>query len=469
MLSYFPKYFTTKSINIYIGALILCNIIFFSHSLPIIWWLFGITEVIGFFYYANKLTKEWINLSQINFQKKLFISALFIRIIWVILSYFFYTIVNGNPFEYSSADAISYHAEADWLTGMIIKGNLEPYFSYINGRYSDLGYTFYLGWQYWITGSSIIIARLIKALLGAYMCVLVYKLAKRNFGESVGRMSAIFCMLMPNLIYYAGLHTKEVEMVFISVAFVERMDFLFRSRNYSPINIILPILFAGSLFFFRTVLGVTTIFAFFSTVVFLPAKLLGIGKRSLLLVWVLVTISYFVGGRIAAEVENTWATKTSNQEASLSFRSTRVNGNTLAKYASSVVFVPLIFVIPFPTIINTPNQENLQLINGGNYVKNILAFFVIYALFWVIINKKWREFVLIGSFSIGYLLIIANSSFAQSERFHQPALPFLLIIASFGINKITNNEKKYFDLYLGVIFIAILGWSWYKLAGRGLA
>src|SRR5665647_3936855 len=96
---------------------------------------------------------------------------------------------------------MGYHNEGLWVAQMIHDGDLSPYFKYLSGRYSDMGYTFYLGWQYWITGGSIIMARLLKVLYGAYTCVLIYKIAVRNFGEEVGRMAAIFCMLMPNLIY----------------------------------------------------------------------------------------------------------------------------------------------------------------------------------------------------------------------------------------------------------------------------
>lgn len=469
MLTYLPKYFTSKSIYLYVGILFLCNLIFFNRVLPLVWWCFGIVEVISFFYFANLFSKEWGSISIKDFNKNIFIFSLIIRIAWVVFSYFFYSLMTGQPFEFSSADAIGYHGEAIWLSDMIVKGDLQPYYDYIKDRYSDMGYSYYLGWQYWITGSSIIIARLFKALFGAYMCILVYKLATRNFGSQVGRMAAIFCMLMPNLIYYTGLHTKEVEMVLITVFFVERADYLLKIRQYNFITIILPLIFVSLLFFFRTVLGATALFSFFSTLIFSSNKMLGLGKRTVLIIWFTLAVSYFIGGKISSEVEETWAAKTDSQGKSLEFRSNRDNGNTLAKYASSAVFVPMIFVIPLPTLVNTPNQENQQMINGGNYIKNIMSFFVLFSIYWVIKNKQWREYTLIGSFTIGYLLVIANSAFAQSERFHQPALPFLLIMAAFGLSKISNNEKKYFNWYLIVIFIAILIWSWYKLAGRGLA
>ena len=323
--------------------------------------------------------------------------------------------------------------------------------------------------MYYLTDSSIIIVRLLKALISAYTCVLIYKLAIRNFGEQVGRMAAIFCMLMPNMIYYTGLHLKEVEMVFLTVFFVERADMMLRNKKFNFAEIAPPMVFAASLFFLRTVLGAAALFALFSALMFSSTRVVGYGKRIVLMVWILGAVGYFVGGSLSNEVEQVWNARENNQKQSMDWRTIRKNGNKFSKYATTAVFAPLIFVIPFPTIVDTPDQENMQLINGGNFVNNIMAFFCIFGLLWIVKNNKWRDYTLIGSFTIGYLIVIAMSAFAQSERFHQPAMPFLLIFAAFGISKVTNKSKIYFTWYMVFIFAAIVSWSWFKLAGRGLA
>jgi len=433
-----------------------------------IWWVFGLVEVIGFFYFANQFTRQWGQFSTKKFVKKLFQTALVIRLIWMVFSYFFYIYMTGQPFEFDAGDAMGYHQAAEWVSSCISGDGLKPFFDSLDGRYSDMGYSLYLGWQYWFTGNSIIIARLLKVLYGAYTCVLIYKLTVRNFGEETGRMAAIFCMLMPNLILYTGLHTKEVEMVLLTVAFMERSDWMFRNKNFNFAEIAPPVALAGSLFFFRTILGATAIIALLTTLVFTSTKVLGMGKRALLIVWVLLTVGYFVGSRLSMEVEEVWKARDATQSASMEWRSVRDNGNKFAKYATGSIFAPIIFIIPFPTIIDTPGQENQKIINGGNYIKNILAFFVIFALFCILKEGKWREYITMGAFTIGYLLVIAMSSFAHSERFHQPALPFLMVFAAVGISKVGNQQKKYFKWYLAFIFVAIVAWSWFKLAGRGM-
>jgi len=470
VLNYFPKYFTTKAITLYLVVLIVVNILFFNRMLPVMWWVFGIAEVVSFFYFSNILTRNWGNYSPKLFTKKLFTTALVIRLAWVVFSFFFYKIMTGQPFEFSTGDAKGYHDLAVWLYKTDSLSEIwTKLVDFQRGGVSDTGYAFYLILLYRIFGEGLFLPRLLKALLSALVCVFIYRLGARNFGEAVGRMASIFCMLMPNLIYYSGLHLKEAEMVFLTVWFVERADFLIRNKKYSFLTILPTLLIASSLFFFRTVLGITALFALFTTLMFSSKRILSWSKRVVMTIWVIVTVVYFIGGRIANEVEGIWQARVSNQASSLEWRAKREGGNTLATKASSAVFAPLILVIPFPTIVNTPGQENQQLLNGGNYVKNIMAFFVMFALFWIIKENKWRDYLLIGSFTLGYLIVIALSAFAQSERFHQPALPFLLLFAAFGISKMSNNEKKYFKWYMAFIFVAIVGWSWFKLAGRGLA
>lgn len=466
MLDYFPKYFTNKAIILYLISMILISLLFFSHIMSLIWWILGFTAVIGFFYFSNIYSRKWSNFTPNTFSKKIFLTAFIIRVIWVLFSYVLYVIMTGQPFEFSVGDAKMYQRIAEALaeTGF---GNYENVFWGM--PVSDRGYGTYLGVLYMVVGNNILIARLIKALLGAWMCVLIYKLSTRNFGEAVGRIAAIFCMLMPNLIYYSGLHLKEAEMLFLVVLFMERADSLIRVHKYTFMTVIPTLLIGGSLFFFRTVLGATAMFSFFTALIFSSRRVMTMSKKVVITGWVIVALAFFAGSTIINEVEEIWESRYENQESSLDFRAKRVGGNEFAKYASKSVFVPFIFIIPFPTMVDVAHQQNQQLLHGGYVVKNIIAFFVLFALIYIVREKKWRDNIMIISFTVAYLIVVALSAFAQSERFHLPALPFLLIIAAYGISNFSNSDKKYFNWYLIMIFLIFVAWNWFKLAGRGLA
>lgn len=472
MLNYFPKYFTNKAILLYFIALLAVTFVFFSRSMNVLWMVFGVVEVAGFFYFSNLLTRKWSKLSDKTFRKRLMYTSAGIRIVWVIFSYFFYLVMTGQPFEFGTGDAIFYDDIARFGSRLISNGNFNFYdeFNRYTGglNISDSGYPLYLSIIYFFTGNSILIARLIKALLGAWTCVLIYKLAVRNFGEQTGRIAAILCMLMPNLIYYTGLHLKEVEMVFLSVAFIERADHLIRSKSFTLKNITVTLLIAIVLFAFRTVLGATALFALLTSLLFSSQRILGVGQRFIIGLWVVVAIAYFMGGRISTEIEQVWADRMTNQSQSLEWKAQREGGNMLADRASSAIFAPAIFIIPIPTMVNINGQENQMLIHGGNFVKEILAFFLVFFGYYIIRKNKWRDFTLIEAFFLGYLMIIAFSAFAQSERFHQPILPLYMMFAAYGISQVTNKTKTYFSWYLVGLFVIILAWNWFKLAGRGM-
>jgi hypothetical protein len=375
--------------------------------------------------------------------------------------------VTGQPFEWEAADALTYDFGARDIARQLRDGNLAVFKAYFDALGAgDTGYYSYLGILYYLTGDSIIISRLLKALYSAVMCLLIYKLTKRNFGEETGRIAGILCMLMPHFMYYCGLHLKETEMVFLTVAFIERTDYLLRNKNYNVVNIAIPILLAGSLFFFRTVLGATALMAFLTTIVFSAGKVVGWGKRIMIGIWAIAAIGYFMGGQISMEVEQHWENREDNQRLNMEQRTQR--GNVFARYGSTVIFAPMIFAAPFPTLVNTENQENMRLTNGSMFVKNITAFFTMLGIFLLIYRRQWREHIIILAFLIGYLAVIAMSAFAISDRFHFPSVPFALIIAAYGISQMTNQNKKYFNWWTILIFVIIVGWSWFKLAGRGM-
>lgn len=396
----------------------------------------------------------------------MFLLSFLIRAAWVIFSYFFYIAQTGIPFEFNTADAFSYHSWASAASDTFEEGGIAQFFE-SNVGYSDLGYPIYLTIVYYIFGDSIIIARLLFAIWGAWTVVLIYKIGRRNFDENTGRIAGIFALLLPNFIYYCGLHMKEVMMIFFLVAFMERADDILRGGKVTAVKLLIIGLLGAYLFFFRTVLALSAVFALFSALVL--SKKVGMSwlNRMLITVWFLVVIWLFLSARVQNEIEAYYEGR-DQQESNMEWRAKREGGNAFAKYGTTIVFVPLMFTVPFPTLVNIEIQQNQMLLAGGYFVRNVYAFFVILALITMYRKKLLRKHIFLLSFVFAYLFILAKSSFAISERFHLPAVPFLLILAAYGLTQINRKNKKYFIPYLVFIAIIIIGWNWFKLAGRGI-
>lgn len=467
----FPFSFVKKSIITYILALITVAVIYPRYALDFQWILFGLISVFVFFYYSQKQNVKWIGYSQTKFCNTIFYTALIIRVAYVIFSYVYYDIATGRPFEFGVGDSMNYHWKAQWILEMFRTNNLKEYNKFLTEELSDAGYASYLSFIYSVTGESIIVVRLLKALWGALICILIYKLAYRSFGENIGRLSAIFCVFMPNLVYYCGLHLKEIEMTLLTVFFVERTDFFLRQNKISILQIFFLLFIATITFSFRTALGVILFLSLTATVFLTSKKIISITKRILMgLISALFIFSViWSNASIQSGVQEILEKGSSEQQGNMAWRSVRKNGNEFAKYAGAAVFAPLIFTIPFPTIVETPDQENQKMINGGNFCKNVLSFFTIVSIVSLFYSGEWRKHVLLLSVFVGYLVVLVFSSYAQSERFHMPILPFAMIMFSYGIYFIAQKRKTfYFNYWLCFLFIAIIAWSWFKLAGRGL-
>ena len=470
MLSYFPKYYTDRAMYVYF-ALLVCVPVFFGYPMEWYFWIFGIVEVVGFFYFAHQLPIAWRNYSPKVFTKKLFTTALIIRIIYVVFSYWFYKEMTGTPFEFGAADVGFYNEMGQYGHRLLSNGEwnlLEKFDAYAKMSLSDSGYPIYLTFIYWIFDDSIFFTRILKAVWSAWTCILVYKLSSRNFGESVGRMAAIFCMLMPNFIFYCGMHLKETEMVFLIVLFAERADYAMRAKQVDWKALIIAIVTACILFLFRTALAAVAMISLATTLMLSSRKVLSLSKKIAIGVFVVLAMFATVGNQLIREAEDLLNKAEGNQENAMEWYANRKGGNEFAKYAGAAVFAPMILTIPFPSLVYTDGQENQRMIHGGNYVKNITSAFTIFALFCLLMSRNWRKHVLILSVCCGYLVVIALSAFAHSERFHLPALPFSLILAAVGVSLLTNKQKKWFNYWLLFIFVANIAWAWFKLKGRGL-
>ena len=466
MLTYFPKYFSSRAIYCYLVTLLLVSVIFLRYAMPFQFMLFGAVAVVVFFFFASKLTLDWQRFSPAVFTKRLFLIALTIRVVYVLFIYFYYISMTGRPHAFGAADELFYQTLGEiWRKEGF--GSMKFEMQWIN--LSDRGYPWFLGLEYLLLGSHVLPARIIKCLISAFSCVLMYNLAKRNFGESLGRMTAIFCMLMPNTWFYCGVTLKETEMAFLAVLFVERADLVLRSPKIKATGVIIPALCILVMFTFRTALAAVMFAALAAGLVFTSSKQLVLWKKilysSVFAVWMFLT----VGVEIVQETQQLWEGRATNQAEGMEWRANRAGGNQFAKYASATLFAPAIFTMPISSMVDIANQDNQMMMNGANFIKNILSGFVIFAMFSLLLSGEWRKHVLPIAMMGGYLVVLVFSNFAHSERFHFPILALELMFAAYGVSLMKNKHKRWYTIWLVVICVAIIAWAWIKLAGRGLA
>lgn len=490
----FPQWLSRNTLIVYFLALAVVSFMYSAYSLPWYYMLSGVVSVMVFFLYGSTAIKDTLIeklRKESRFEKRIFLIAFIPRILFVFLLYWIFMANYGDAFGFENADATYYDELGQFVARLIRNGNLHFYDEITNWSgsddISDMGYGVYVGFIYWLTGSEgtqwnggiggdamgILMVRLLKCLWSALTVLLIYRLAKRNFGEQTGRIAAIFCALWPNFWYYCAIHLKETEMVFLGVLFVEQTDQMLRSRQFTAWKVIPILLIAALLFTFRTPLALVAVLALLFSLVMSSQRVVSWGKRIIVGILSIALIGVIAGNRIQEKSQELFEQAQGGQQReNMEWRAKRDNGNAFAKYAGKSVFAPLIFTIPFPSMARPfEGQDVQQLLNGGNFVKNIISAFTIFALVMLLMSGKWREHMLPLSFMLGYLVVLTMSAFAQSERFHQPVMPFEFMFAAYGLSIAVTKPKykRWFTYWCILMFVACIAWNWFKMAGRGLA
>ena len=468
MLTYFPRYFTFRAIICYVVTLFLVSVVFINYVMPFQFMLFGFAEVMIFFLGSHNLSLKWGHFRSETFSKKLFTTALLIRLAYVIFIYFYYIDMTGEPFGFSAGDELFYQEIGELWREYGFQETREAMVIYGVG-FSDSGYCWWLGFEYLLLGTHVLPARLIKCVIDAFSCVLIYNLGKRNFGEAAGRMAALFCMLMPNMWFYCGVTLKETEMVFLTILFVERGDLALRSSKISFQNILLPGLLILVMFTIRPALAAVMAAALVGALILSSGRQLQAWKKVLYSAvfagWMFAT----VGAEMIEETQTLWEGRTENQSMGYEVRGNREEGNSFMQYATAATMAPLIFSIPISSMVHIPFQDNQMLLNGANFVKNILSGFTIFALVTMLFMGTWRKHVLPLAVTCGYLLVIVFSTFAHAERFHFPVLAFELMFAAYGVTLLRNKHKRWIMIWMIFVCVGVLVWNLIKLRGRGWA
>lgn len=467
MIPYFPQQISTRAIFIYLISLGLVTLVFWEYAMSMMYFVLGIAWVAGFFLLTSQWSKEWCEVPSNRFVTNVVSIAFVLRVIWVVASYIYYQRITGVPFELDAADSIGYHEEATEIAALKWSDVWLYCFGPRASGISDVGYPLYLSFIYRLFGPVILIPRFFKAFLSTCTCYLLYKLSSRTFGESTGRMVGIMAALMPNLIIYCGYHLKETEMLFLEVCFLERLDFLLRNRKLNILSILIPTLLAGSLFFFRTVLGAAAVFAAATGVLLSSAPGMKVGWRRVALIgWGVMSLVVLSGGSAMTEIEGTWEQKDENVVNKRYQQTAR--GNKWAKYATGSVMAPMVFVLPFSTMVSVEGQENQVTKHGGNFIRNFMGFFVVFAIINAFKRKKFRDFAMIGAFTIAYLGVVSMSGFSNSERFLLPGLPGLIMMWGYGVSTLSSTSLRLLSPWCAVVFAMEFAWAFFKLGSRGL-
>ena len=461
------RYISIYGVGVYLLALLVISVVFRDHAMELEWVLWGIGEVLFFFVFTTIFYPRWKNDKPKVFCHKVFWIALAIRLLYVVFSYYYFYNHAGGPFE-GSGDEVGYYTRSALLSKYIRKGDFGFVFDFLKGYslgFSDHGYLIWLTFIHTIFGRKVWVARIFKVLMSAYLCIVVHRLSSRTFGERTGRLAAVMCVFMPLFIQLTGSHIKEMEMIFLSILALERMDYLIRSKKYTLWNILFPILLIGMSFGFRTVIGMCLIFAFLVFVILSPNHLVNRKGKIVALSTTLVVFLVFLFTVIGSEMKIVYMLNFSGTDyLARKYESLGLKYSELSK---SKYLFPGAFVLPLSPMVDEAPDHN-KMFHGTIFIKNFLAFFAMLSIVIAIRQKKCRDFSLIGAYELSYLAIVMFTFTSNSERYHQPAVPLILVMAAYAMTHLRRKDLTLFYIYCGLLFVALFAWNWIKLAARGM-
>ena len=474
-----PNWMVGAPIAAFIIAFVICTIAF-GYPMPWDYACYSIGSLLLFFLGARYMLKRWKDTKERRFARNLFMWSLYIRLLWVVICYAFF-----NEYTYGKIDGYGddngWYLEFSKVMAQWLRGDITTSFAVLTQDFAmdDLGYPTWLAILYvlFFDSSDIFVPLIFKAFFSAYSCLCVYRIALRHFGEGTARLAGVFMCFNPYMLIWCSSLLKETEMVFLCCMCLDKTDETLSSGKSLNIKGLLPgMLAAFALFFFRAVLGAVAFLAIFTHVIFASRRVLSTGKKILAGILVGLFLLVGVGDRLLTQSNALFEqVRSGQQEANMEWRSKRIDegGRTqsFAKYAGAAVFAPLIFTIPFPTFNMANEAQVLQAqLSGGNYIKNILSFFVILVFIMMLISGEWRRHVYILAYTLGYEIVLVMSNFAQSGRFHMPVWPMLILFAAYGIQLSKNSKKvqKWFTFVLVIEVVVCLAWNWFKLKGRGM-
>lgn len=468
MIGKLQKHFTWIGIGVYLLSLLIVSLWFRPYALRLEWWAWGIGTILFFFFLSYLFTQRWAHDDPRKFLIKVFWIAFLIRAAYVTAMLYYYYYRTGISLEYGAADSIAYHLTSSHFADDIRAGHFRKVWRTLNANtmgFSDQGYILYLTSLYTLFGKNVLGPRLLKALMSAYTCIAIYKLTARNLGEKPARLATVMAVFLPQFIHYTGTYLKETELVFLATLALERFDALFHQNKKVVWNIVLVIVLTALTFGFRTIVGMILLASYGITILFadqaVVSKRFKIGAIGGL---VAVTILFAVTP-IGKEM---WIILEENlKESDYTSKKYTYYGLKYAEYAHYKYLAPGAFTLPLTNLVEVANN-NQKLMNGSYFVKNYLAFFAMWCIVCAIRQRQVKRFALIGSYTILYILIIAFSFAATSERYHFPAMPGILIMAAYAMTRFRRKDFPWYYVYCGLLVVAVVGWNYLKLSARGL-
>lgn len=452
---------------------IFCELYFRNLMYSFEWILSGLLVVFVFFIGISHVFRKWSSFPAKKFLRSLLVWSLLLRVFVMVLLYFVFTHFTGAPYEIGVGyDDHSYHILATEIASEWQQGIFQNPLRFMSLAYS--GYPRFCGVLYYVFFPSTIVARIANCIIGSLVVLLIYKISKELWGEKIGQTAGILSMLYPHLIYFSGTQHKDIVLTFLILLVTHGFLKLRSGKKISLGEVALVIAALISMFTFRTVIPVAIMLVWF-IIYIMNLKFTSSPGKILRVVIGISVIFISLFGLMKLGWQDGVLDKISSGYSMADIRSDLrgTAGTSLAEYASLPLFGFLAIPAPFVTLVDVPLDRTSAPIRTEGYhigtilVWNILSFFSLTGII-ESIRKKFQLSLPLLLFVFLYLFILAQSNYVMSIRYKLVIMPFLMTFMAVGLQKRSVKTLKWWIVYLFFSAALIIGWNYYRMAGRGL-
>lgn len=442
-------------------------VIAFNNNILSFPWIFSALFIaLMYFILTASISKTLLKCEDRNYRKLLFRYSLISNLIVMVFMLFFNYAHTNTPFSVNAMDEIGYDTRANLIVDNLLIGH--GVFKNIDYPLSDIGFPAILGFEYLVLGRSVFLSRLIQVVLGTLTVLFIYLLARNFFNEPIAKLTGVLLIIYPHLLYFHGVTLKETHMVFFLSAALYSASILMKQK-FSLWHLFLLIITTTSLFFFRQPLAILVVISVLAGFIFTTAPKKRIG---IILYALLFSLLVFGFARSTGLYYETYETVATSGEMHERVTEKRVNqsGSSQMRLIGLPVYVIAAIPTPFPSLVDTEKIDGFHKANwyhsGGSFVWNALSFFFIIGLFHLL-RRHFFKYIMLIMFVVGYLIILSYSGYVTSLRYTVPAIPIQMIFVAVGIF-LYKGRIQWYNVYLGLMSILIIGWSYFQLSSRGM-
>jgi len=462
-----------SKLSIIYGLLVplLISLFYSQYFIPKELYFVGTIVIITFFLALPYYEKKWQIIEKKQFEKRLFWTSVFFRLIYILYLYTltFITQPENFPFELNASDSLTYHIAAIQLKDF----SFSEFFSLLKNLMksrSDFGYPIYQAFIYKIFGPYTLPVRLFNVLLGSYTVLLLSRIARFIFTEKNARVTGIIAMLFPSLLWYGAIQLKETLMIFIIVfIFYHSLKIHFvKKRIFRSIFYI--IVFSGVLFYFRTFLAVLVITSYLIFLL-LNSK----SKNSILINSISVVVIIFglwflyLNADIYQDVEEQYSDREGFLSRNLNDAKDKLGNVNYSNAAVAPLIVSGAFFTPFPSFLYTEDRQYPIIAHYQNeLVKNIIYYFGFLGLIFVFKKEFFLKSIMLSFFVLSYLFVLMFTANSFIDRFQLVNVPFIIIFISVGLINIKTIWRERFPYFLILLLIMHITWVVFKVNIRGI-